>query len=76
MNKQLFGILLFCLVVLSANCQKNQSSSYNISNSGDGKLSTHHMTINNDGTSEEAYRQAAKTVSSDYEFGKVMRALE
>lgn len=25
---------------------------------------------------EEAYRQAAKTVTSDYEFGKVMKALE
>lgn len=46
-------MLLLCLVVLSANCQKNQSSSYNISNSGDGKLTTHHMTINADGNSLE-----------------------
>ena len=53
MNKQLFGLLLLSLLVLSANCQKNQSSSYNTSTSGDGKLSTHHMTINNDGTSLE-----------------------
>ena len=53
MNKQLFGLLLLSLLVLSANCQKNQSSSYNTSSSGDGKLSTHHMTINNDGTSLE-----------------------
>lgn len=53
MNKKLFGLLILCIVVLSANCQKNQNSSYNQTTNSDGKLSTSHMTINHDGFSLE-----------------------
>lgn len=48
MKKHALTMVLLCLVLFSANCQKNQSSSYNYSNSGDGKLASSHISIRND----------------------------
>lgn len=49
MNKSILSILVLCMVVLSANCQKNQSSSYSSTSNGEGKMTTSQMTIRNDG---------------------------